>query len=661
MFAIPPSDAGFPTIGSLDGSLPTYFPINELQMVPPMAGACAGSEISMPSPALTNAPSLSSGASTHTRTSPNRGSHSPPYGSISASSDLELNNEMHDPESMGDAVDDEDESDWPDLVEDCERMHFICYGVGGEDSLRPEQEQLRPLLNRFTMLERHQSRVEYRLNAQTAGCARDILPPRTTCDHLVEAYFTTFESVLRILHVPSFSREYERFWRNPMTSGSIETDDSMACKLMVIMALGSTVVLSLHGNGGPAEDRAYLQKAVPLWISYSKQWLTRRMPSAQRSDLNIAQIICLLALVRHVHADDGASSAALVQPGDYDLARIGTQMMLHRDPCQRNPKMPKKEVEIRRRLWATMVELSLQRSLDEDLPATLLPESFDCLPPSDVSDEELEADGPGDSTQTRDLTPSTILVLLSRTQRLRLKCVHLINSPAAPKTYQDAHNLASELASACSRNIEVLQSLRTPPSDFQIQLLQTYTRQFVRALHEPFTNHPTSGHYSRKVQLEVAARTLGYPPSLALTPTADAERMMDARPQATLTEGRADACVALRVFAQGYVGRVQRQAAVSACLELIREIEEYVFPATDGACWKRMHDMIRDTVSVFERRVRVSRGFHSTRELVFLASCEACIGALARGCRSREVDEAVMRAAGKALTLCCEVMERNIR
>lgn len=562
---------------------------------------------------------------------------------------------------MLETTDDEDESDWPDLLDSCERLQFVSHGIEGNISLRPEQERLRPLLNRFTMFERRLSQIDRRLNTQSAGCGREVLPPRTTCDHLVEAYINTFETVLRILHVPSFSREYERFWRSPMSSRSIETDDPMACKLMVILALGSTVVLSLHGNGGPAEDRAYLQKSVPLWISYSKQWLTKRMPSAQRSDLNIAQIICLLALVRHVHADDGASSAALVQPGDYDLARIGMQMMLHRDPSQRNPKMPRKEVEIRRRLWATMVELSLQRSLDEDLPATLMPESYDCLPPSDISDEELESDTPSELTQSRDLTPSTVLVLLSETQRLRLRCVHLINSPAAPKTYQDAYKLASNLASACGSNIDALRSMPTPPSDFQIQMLQTYTRQFVRALHEPFTNHPASGHYSRKVHTEVAARMIGYPPSLALITTADAETRMDARPQATLTEGRADACVALRVFAQGYLGRVQRQAAISMSLYLIKELEAYSFPATDGASWTRLHNMVRDTISVFERRVRVSRGFYGTRELVFLASAEAYIGALIRGCRSAEIDEAVARSAEKALGLCCEVMGRNMR
>jgi hypothetical protein len=206
-------------------------------------------------------------------------------------------------------------------------------------------------------------------------------------------------------------------------------------------------------------------------------------------------------------------------------------------------------------------------------------------------------------------------------------------------------------------NLDVLRALPTRPSDFQIQLLQTYTRPFVQALVEGIhadVDHATA-QYRRKMRTEVAARMLGYPPLFALGTTAAAHR-----PLSTLTEGKADACVALRVFGEGYLGRVQRKSAVSMCLDLLAELEDYSFPATDGAGWQHRHHIVRDTVSVFERRVRVSRGMHSKRELLFLACAEANIASLLRGAPSNEMDACVHRAAERALGVCCDVLGRNL-
>ncbi|KAG9258409.1 uncharacterized protein F5Z01DRAFT_195954 [Emericellopsis atlantica] len=650
----------------LEAGMCNYFPMADLSMI----GCLSPGELPIQSPALTHATTYSSaGSSSHTPPSPSPPYQSPLFGASSAStcSPLACGPEPPELDHLLDHDSIDDQSDWEEIFERCDRLKFLSVAFGGNaKTLRPNQERLRPLMNRFTMLERSQKSSRACFSSYSAvGCAKDILPPRAACDVLVKAYFRNFEQVFRILHLPSFLREYERFWRQPSPSMSIETDEPLACKIAVILALGSIVVLTLNGAfgptiPGPAEERAYLEKQAGVWISYGKQWLTRRMPTAQRTDVHIAQILCLLGLVRHVHSEDAASSGILVQPGDYCLARVGMQMGLHRDPLVRSPEMTRHEVELRRRLWATMVELSLQRSLDEGLPAPLAPESYDCQPPSDIPDEDLEDEFATGVTSGSDLTPSTILVLLCKTQRLRLHCLHLVNSPGASKSDAELHELAKRLSFACGSNIDVLRGLPTKPSDFQIQLLQTYTRQFVQALVEggqPATDHATA-HYCRKVRTEVAARMLGYPPSLALV---TAETMVETRPLATLTEGKADACVALRVFGEGYLGRVQRDSAISMCLDLVRELEDYNFPATDGACWQRCHHIVRDTVSVFERRVRVSRGMHSKRELLFFACAEANIAGLLRGAQSREIDESIHRAAERALGVCCDVLGRNIR
>lgn len=461
--------------------------------------------------------------------------------------------------------------------------------------------------------------------------ARDILPSRPTCDVLVDAYTSTFEAVLRILHVPSFLREYEHFWERPISVGDIESDDPFVCKLIAILTLGSAVVMNIIGATAPsspsaAEDREYLQRQAGVWATYAKQWLTCRIDIAQRTDLSIAQILCLVALVRHVHADYTTSTVMRRHPDVYDPARMCIHMRLHGDPLVLSSNTSIRETEIRQRLWATMVELSLQRSLHEGLQAPLSPESFDCQSPSNVTDEELEFESPvaGTKSLLQELKLTTILVLLACIQRLRLRCLQVTNSPRASKSYENRCTLSSELGAAYRSNTNTLRGLRRKPSNFQLQLLQTYGWSFLSLLHEPYAEKASGKplfYCSRKVRVGVAVYVLEFSPSSKLAMVYEADTKLDARTMDMWTQRS----VSLRIHGQGYLGWAQRQAALSLCLDLSAELEDSPFRISDEPSWRRMHKIVRDIVSVYELRVKASRGLHRKRELVFLASAEAYI------------------------------------
>ncbi|KAL3595350.1 hypothetical protein FPOAC2_09676 [Fusarium poae] len=511
---------------------------------------------------------------------------------------------------------------------------------------------MRPHMERFLRLEQLQSKTSGRLSPTLSPMisARDLLPSRSSCHILVDAYINTFEKVLRILHIPTFLREYEHFWCQPLAFRALEVDDPLLCKLSIVLALGSSVVSDSSLNS------ASLRNQTSCWISYGKKWLAQHMGSAHRSDINMAQILCLLALVRHVHDDEAEHSEGFhMHPGNFDLARIGMQMGFHRDPLLRSPDMPVLEVETRRRLWATMVELSLQHSLDEGLPSSLSPESFDCKSPSEITDEELESGlvsvDPNHKLET--LTASTILVLLSRTQHLRLQCLHLANSPRASKSYNDSNYLASELYSAHRDNTNILRGMDKKPSGFQLQLLQAYTLEFIRALHQPFVEQSTSQspfHYSRKVVMETAMRVLAWPPSLGLI----------AGPEdRDLQVHETDPCASLRIHGQGYLGRVQRQAAVSLSTNIVSDLEDGVFGASCGASWKKTHSVIHETLLIVEHRVKVSSGAHGRKELLFLAAAEAYIKGLLGDLQQRDIEDAIYQAIESAVGLCYEAVDQR--
>ncbi len=58
--------------------------------------------------------------------------------------------------------------------------------------------------------------------------------PKDIADRLVGLYLETFESVYRVLHIPTFQREYHDYWNNPASCS-----DGFRLKFLLVMAVGS--------------------------------------------------------------------------------------------------------------------------------------------------------------------------------------------------------------------------------------------------------------------------------------------------------------------------------------------------------------------------------------------------------------------------------------
>lgn len=70
------------------------------------------------------------------------------------------------------------------------------------------------------------------------------------------------------------------------------------------------------------------------------------------------------------------------------------QMGLHHDP-EYLPRMSPLNIELRRRLWATIMEMIVQSSLESGQPPLISFDDFDTKPPSNINDSEID-----ESTQT---------------------------------------------------------------------------------------------------------------------------------------------------------------------------------------------------------------------------------------------------------------------
>ncbi|KAG4261803.1 hypothetical protein FPRO03_11271 [Fusarium proliferatum] len=525
------------------------------------------------------------------------------------------------------------ERHWYEPFSKCGKLKFLVDNLSGDDfHLSSEQETLRPLFETYRRLLRDSRRTqEARLTSEnlmpTQNGARGMLPARRTCDSLVDSYIKTFESVLRIIHVPSFLRDYEHFWEDSSSTVS-SSDEIFACRLLLVAALGSVTFTPAESQQGQATS---CREQSSSWISYVKDWLARKSMKGMRGDLSMAQIACLLALTRHTHHQDSAPMGVAWLSEGHGLTHMAVQMGLHREPRVRSPNMSPKEAEIRRRLWATMLELSLQVSVDQGLPAPIAPESYDCEVPSSIADEDLVL-----GVESPVPNQSSVLTLLAKTQRLRLRILQLVNAPGSSKTYQECHNLASELNTECSASDLKLGS---PLSDFQTGFLTSFTKPFVLALHEAFAEEAYSKpeyYYSRRMRMEISAQLLSSTTSQGPYP-------------ALLTNG------------SGQFSIMYRQATMSLCLDLIRDFEEDSFPNLDSASRAQLRDILSNAITIFKRRVETSRGSESTEEFILFSCAFSYVESLQRKEDKDKMSVKVNETAKTALKVCSDVMERQRR
>jgi hypothetical protein len=462
---------------------------------------------------------------------------------------------------------------------------------------------------------------------------------------LLDAYLKTFESVVRIMDVSVLMERYERFWERSV-SQLTEADEDVACQLLLIMVLGGSVCLNPNAPG----DQSFQQEHSG-WIVWVKQWVEQKIVAGTHAHLDVAQIVCLLALTRNTQHQHILSY--------YDPTQIGFKMGLHREPRTPGQKLSSKNTQMRRRLWATMLELSLQLCLDEGLPPPLTPETYDCEAPSNLDDEVVDV-----GFRPPWFASSTILVLLARTQRLRLRILHLIHSPAGIRTYEETDRLTMELNAACDANLKALRATSQPhPTNFQIKMLDIFTRPFVLALHGPYANQATDKaayYYSRQMRMETASLLLAHPIRASDLDAFESTFCLTGAGTGTTTAEMADILdpyEALRVHGHARFANVQRQAAAALVLDLISELEENSFPTLHSSSRKYLRGVVGDAVRVFERRMRCAGGTHSMREFMLFAAGAAYVDTLLGAQEMvRDGQDMVAHAVIVALASCTEVV-----
>ncbi|KAH0526900.1 hypothetical protein TsFJ059_010170 [Trichoderma semiorbis] len=320
----------------------------------------------------------------------------------------------------------------------------------------------------------------------------DLTPPsREMADKMAALYFQSFESTHRILHEPTFWRVYERFWSSPETASGI-----LRLQVLLVIAIGSSLAPHVESDSG-------LRQMVHQWIYAAETWLSGPL---EKDRLNISglQIHCLVMLARQVFSIGGE----FIWVSSGSLIHRAMQIGLHRDP-KHLPPMSVLQAQLRRRLWATILELVVQSSLDSALPSRISFDEFDTEPPANSNDNEIGESATELKPHPKEtFTGTSMQIILLDSLPTRLRILSLLNGLNSELSYLDVLDLSADILQTCRQwNTFARENKASGITPFHQNLLDYLLRRFLIPLHCPFANKARVNplfHYSLKVSIDTA-------------------------------------------------------------------------------------------------------------------------------------------------------------
>ncbi|KAI1470474.1 uncharacterized protein F4812DRAFT_267491 [Daldinia caldariorum] len=443
-------------------------------------------------------------------------------------------------------------------------------------------------------------------------------PPREVADAMATLYFQSFESTHRIIHPPTFWEEYQRFWDHPET-----VTTSLRLKTLLVIGIGSSV--SDHTESNPG-----FRNTVHQWVYAAQMWLSGPL---EKDRLNVTgiQIFCLVILARQVFSIGGD----LVWVSSGSLMNMAMQIGLHRDP-KHLPRMSILQAELRRRLWATILEITVQSSLDSAMLPRISLDDFDTEAPSNVNDDELKETTMASPPHAKSIYTSTSLqLILLDLLPIRLRILQLLNGLHSELSYVDTLALSSELTDKYrSYRTFIRDSEKAGVTPFHRNLLDNLVRRFLIPLHCPFAGEARTNplfYYSLKVTVDSAMTLISPEPDEGFS------RLMS-------TGG-------------GMFREAFRSAMIVITRELLTQIEAQ---RSEGIGHRNSQDVETFKKAVKEMTAlsieRIRQGETNVKGPMFLSMIMAQVEAIEEGI---PCDLRVAQSAKESLELCVSLLEER--
>ena len=322
------------------------------------------------------------------------------------------------------------------------------------------------------------------------------MPDRGVADELVSHYLRTHESAYRIVHIPSFEREYEQYWADPSATSTVSL-----IKILLVMVIGTCFY--------KGQDFDSHKTQALHWIHTAQSWLTSPRDKSRFNTATV-QVECLLLLARSMWG----TGADILWNHTGSLLRTSMSMGFHRDP-KHFKRFSFLHSEVRRRLWATILEINIQACLDSGMTPMISRDDFDTEPPSNINDDEIN-----ESIATQPLshpshifTQSSVQITLLDSLTTRLEVANFLSNCRDETSYEEVIRLDKDLIQTYkdghSRFAQAAQdvSAKFRPTTLHRKIFDLKLQESLLVLHRPYAmeaRNRAKFYYSHRVYLDTA-------------------------------------------------------------------------------------------------------------------------------------------------------------
>ncbi|TLS28821.1 hypothetical protein PpBr36_01410 [Pyricularia pennisetigena] len=345
------------------------------------------------------------------------------------------------------------------------------------------------------------------------------LPSKQVCDELLDCYLRTSESIYRVVHIPSFKKQYDALWTsgpvrpNPVDIDVVDANTRLKRPKSTITAFFVLLKLALAIGAAVYDERFSFRTAAVRWMYEAESWLSE--PNVKpKLGIQSLQIHILLLLARDVVRLGG--DTVWLSAGE--LLRSAIFLGLNRDPAHLPVGRRALAAEMRRRLWSTVLEITVNSAMAAGGPPLVSLEDFDTVPPGNFDDQQLEFAPAGLDVYPEPVeswTTTSLSIALRQTFPARLAVVAFLNGFRSHRSYENTLSLDKQLRMSLRELQQTVSSLLqsgcdTKQAKYAIQTIEFVTHRFLIALHMPFLapslKDRTQFTYSRHVLVESALR-----------------------------------------------------------------------------------------------------------------------------------------------------------
>jgi hypothetical protein len=269
------------------------------------------------------------------------------------------------------------------------------------------------------------------------------IPGRAEADELLDGYISSMDMAFSLLHLPSFRRQYNRFWAQPS-----EAPLMWVAMLFCIFAL-ATRFRSLvdettnFGSTGDPADLSFQSARVDFYREKVVHCLI--LGNYTKCPPYTVEALLLYYMCEYFRSPDSQFAIRIVLSM---VVQIAYRMGYHRDPSKFANITPFK-AEMRRRVWHSIVQMDLTSSSQLGLPIMISESSHNVMQPRNLLDEDYDENSQElpPSRPDTELTPMLFGHIRHRFLKIVAKIMRLSNSPTLPD-YHKTMRLDSELEEA---------------------------------------------------------------------------------------------------------------------------------------------------------------------------------------------------------------------